>query len=168
MLIRSPHTTLQETFAPLVRLIHDVTALLDRHRDLPALAVTQTELRLGRAVQTFIEFLPKAVEFYGSIPAERFDLGAADVHRQAMSLVAMRPVAMMARLARLLGARPSKHQSAATLANEELSAFLAERLSEPAIVGGLDPVPLRTTVAVQVLAALNAAYELSHVDDTAS
>ena len=149
--------TVAEIFAPLVAQIQAVQQLAARHQAVHEQLVSPTEVRLSRAIQENLTFLQMYRDMYSNLPEGKYSPGDAAVHSQAMGLLTLRPVSMLARLSALLLARRGE-DAALKAARDEVSAFLdvASRA-----VGDMEVVPLRTTVAVQVVAALSAARALS-------
>lgn len=151
--------TVESIFAPLVRLIHQVERMAIRHQAIHQLAQSSQDARLSRAIRENLIFLGMYRDLYSNIPDGKYLPSDAARHCQAMCLVTLRPVSMLARLCDQLLAR-NGDDTDLRLAYEEASDLLATASRDQAVIGDMESVPLRTTVTVQVAALLAATTAL--------
>jgi hypothetical protein len=77
-----------------------------------------------------------------------------------LRLLHLRPIAMLRRLAAMISARGGDPDRLSELAHEQCRQYLDEALADPMLTSGMDAVPLKTSVSIQVDAILTAASML--------
>ena len=75
-------------------------------------------------------------------------------------LAHLRPIAMLRRLAAMISARSGDPDRLSELAQEQTRQYLDAALADPMLTSGMEPVPLKTSVSIQVDAILTAASML--------
>jgi hypothetical protein len=132
---------------------------------LPALAPALHGPARGqlRAVREGVMTLERVCAALARLPAATMPAATAHVQRRGARLLPLRTLSMFAQLCDELCARPAASIDATLLQAAARAAWaqLRAELRDPALRGGMQPVPLRDAVALQVEAVLMAAEALA-------
>ncbi|WP_157201191.1 M14 family zinc carboxypeptidase [Massilia sp. Root351] len=146
---------LAEALEPATGWFRTTLALLERY--LPMVEPrTGPNSEAGRYLEALREartMAQRQLGFLAAPPPLAMSHTEAMAQRRAMRLFTLRPVAMMARLASMVSA-PAAMASA--------SGILESALADRSFTSGLVPVPLRTSVGLQVRATLTTAAAMAH------
>ena len=155
----SEQHSLKDVFGPAFAWSQEVVQMLDRF--LPTLgSVGGTAApRFFVALQDMREAAERRMRLFAAPPEVFLPEHLASAQRRVARFHLLRPVAMLSRLAALAldGNSADAH---ARKAYDESTNYLARAMAETDFAEGLEPVPLRDTVGLQVLAALTTAAAL--------
>ena len=157
-----PDVALSDALKPALAWSDDVGSLLERHRQVFQGPCVGKEERFARAIDECRKVVTAYHKLFGLLPATPLSASVAAAQQRVMRLQLLRPVAMLARLATLIEQRVDhgEFRDAAVLAQVEASTYLSIALNEPLLAQGLKPLPLRSSVQLQVDAVLTAARAL--------
>ena len=118
------------------------------------------EVRFAHALQEMQSQVELQLSVYSQSPDLVLPAIVGQAQQRMLRLLHLRPIAMLRRLAAMISARGGDPDRLSELAQEQCRQYLDEALADPMLTSGMDAVPLKTSVSIQVDAILTAASML--------
>jgi hypothetical protein len=118
------------------------------------------EVRFAHALQEMQSQVELQLSVYSQSPDLVLPAIVGQAQQRMLRLLHLRPITMLRRLAAMISARGGDPDRLSELAHEQCRQYLDEALADPMLTSGMDAVPLKTSVSIQVDAILTAASML--------
>jgi hypothetical protein len=133
-----------------------ITAYLPRLKHL----AQGREVRFARAVQEMQTQIERQRSVYQHLPELTLPVSVGQAQQRMVRMMHLRPIAMLCRLASMISTRRGDPELLSGSAAAQTRQYLLKALAEPMLSSGMERVPLKTSVSIQVDAILTSASML--------
>jgi Zinc carboxypeptidase len=119
------------------------------------------EIRFARAIEDMQAQIERQRFIWQQLPAVVLPASVGRAQQRMVRMVHLRPIAMLRRLASKISTRRGDPELLSDSAEAQTRQYLHKALAEPMLSSGMERVPLKTSVSIQVDAILTSASMLN-------